>query len=147
MSCLADLLYSQGDDVVLGRFIELYPDQAPGVSKYHEVLSTLRLLDSPKSDLVIEVYNIQDESDDYSKYPTVSGRKGDVLYAINFTPWSEWLGMGVSDQSLLTFSPLDIVCHCLWEMTWNGFSQEAIKAQSEALLHTYENVTIRRNDE
>ena len=46
---------------------------------------------------------------------------------IEFTPWRQWLGMHVNKQSLIAFSELEIIVHCLYEMTFVGFSEEAIQ--------------------
>jgi antitoxin (DNA-binding transcriptional repressor) of toxin-antitoxin stability system len=49
-------------------------------------------------------------------------------WALSLTPWEEWLGMQIDSETLDTFAPPAIVAHCLWEMTFHGFTQEKIEA-------------------
>lgn len=91
---------------------------------------------------------IEDIFDEYEKeyYAHVSGTDGtlnkesdsehfkddkvgnqEVSYAIEFIDWSEWLDMDVDQKSLSKYSELDIIGHCLWEMTFYGFTQDDIK--------------------
>jgi len=37
--------------------------------------------------------------------------------------------MEIEQESLSKYSELDIIGHCLWEMTFYGFTQEKIKKQ------------------
>jgi hypothetical protein len=53
---------------------------------------------------------------------------GDELTcSLSFTPWKEWLGMKLSQSTVDNYSDKEIVSHCLWEMTYYGFTEEKIK--------------------
>lgn len=58
----------------------------------------------------------------------------EVSYAIEFTDWGEWLEMEIARESLAKYSELDIIGHCLWEMTFYGFTRENIKKEIELLF-------------
>lgn len=47
-------------------------------------------------------------------------------YAIEGTKWKEWLGMEIDATTLQTFSESEIITRSLREMTFFGYSQEAI---------------------
>jgi len=91
---------------------------------------------------------IEDVFDEYENeyYTSVSGKDGtlnkesnpeifkddeignqEVSYGIEFIDWAEWLDMDIDPESLSKYSELDIIVHCLWEMTFYGYTQEDIK--------------------
>ena len=37
-------------------------------------------------------------------------------WGLSYLDWSEWLAMEVSQETILSFTPDEIVAHCLWEM-------------------------------
>ncbi|MCL0060381.1 hypothetical protein M1N88_00625 [Dehalococcoidia bacterium] len=51
----------------------------------------------------------------------------EVSYGIDFTDWAEWLGMEIDQESFSKYSELDIIGHCLWEVTFYGFIQDDIR--------------------
>jgi len=62
------------------------------------------------------------------EYEDVGGIDDDgERWALDFTPWAEWLGMEIHPESVHNYSPAEIVAHCIWEMTWNGFTEEEIE--------------------
>ena len=54
-------------------------------------------------------------------------------FPIYFDPWAEWLGMSINAETLKTFSELEIVSHCLFEMTFEGFDEVTIKESADNL--------------
>lgn len=44
---------------------------------------------------------------------------------LEFTPWAEWLGMEIKNPHYLSDS--EFVAHCLYEMTFYGFTEAAIQ--------------------
>lgn len=63
-------------------------------------------------------------------------------YAIEFVPWSEWLGMEISTETQVKYSELEILAHCLWEMTIAGYSEAAIKNQIDEIMQAKEDMEI-----
>ena len=47
--------------------------------------------------------------------------------AIEFTPWSQWLGMEITENALENFSELEIMGHSLYEMTFIGLEEDSIQ--------------------
>jgi len=43
-----------------------------------------------------------------------------IGYAIEFTEWKQWLGMDIASVTLKRFLELEIITHCLYEMTFIG---------------------------
>lgn len=56
-----------------------------------------------------------------------------VTYALEFEPWSKWLGYTVCGESLKTLGEIDYIVHALWELTFLGFTEESVDEQREIL--------------
>jgi len=142
-----DLIDKYKWDDVYSTFMQLYLDQEKNIEGYKRVFEELRTLEPVETKMCIVIEDVFDEYDkEYCAH--VSGKDGTlnkesgpehfkedevgnqgVLYAIEFTDWAEWLAMEIEQESLSKYSELDIIGHCLWEMTFYGFTQEKIKKQ------------------
>ena len=78
-------------------------------------------------------------------YVDVSGRKTipepDIItnsYALEFTEWKEWLGMELANETVKNFSQLEIIAHCLYEMTFVDYDEEEIQKQFCQIKNTME---------
>jgi Family of unknown function (DUF6557) len=47
---------------------------------------------------------------------------------LDLSPWDEWLAFRVPQSLLDKMTVTEIVAHCVWEMTFYGFTQEKIAA-------------------
>lgn len=142
---------------------------------YREVFTTLHKLDIDTSDfttvLILEK-GIEDTSgetweevdgDDFKyieDHPeliahwwiSVSGRNFDNpadtdYYALELCPWERWLGFVVRMRDLRRFGPDDYVAACLWEMTFFGYSKDAIQTVKQELNDQYETLKNLPKDE
>ncbi len=118
---------------ILKRLIKLYPDQKKSVAGYINVLKELSKL-KPKSDkmqiLIEKGYDKYDKKS-YLHVCAIDSKK--QTYAIEFEPWENWLGMKINSETLKNCSKIDIICHCLWEMTFMGFSNKKVKKERNNL--------------
>jgi hypothetical protein len=134
-------------DEVRSAFLQLYPDQEENIEGYKQVFSELRTIKPVETKMRIVIEDVFDEYDK-GYHVHVSGKDGtlnkesnpehfkddelgnqEVSYGIEFTDWGEWLAMEIDHESLARYSELDIIAHCLWEMTFYGFTREKIKKQ------------------
>ncbi|MBC8526518.1 MAG: hypothetical protein H8D22_06605 [Candidatus Cloacimonetes bacterium] len=134
-------------DEVHSAFLQLYPDQEKNIEGYKQVFSELQAIKPVETKMRIAIEDAFDESDKEC-YTHVSGKDGtlnkesnpehfkddklgnqEVSYGIEFTDWAKWLAMEIDHESLARYSELDIIGHCLWEMTFYGFTQEKIRKQ------------------
>ena len=142
-----DLIDKYKWDDVYSTFMQLYPVKEKNIEGYKRVFEELRTTEPAETKMCIVIEDVFDEYDK-EYYAHVSGKDGslnkesdpehfkddevgnqEVLYAIEFTDWAEWLAMEIEQESLSKYSELDIIGHCLWEMTFYGFIQEKIKKQ------------------
>lgn len=120
-------------------FLKLYPDQQGSIENYRLVYEALKFLQPVYSDIKIVLYQYYDD-DGNPSVVDVSGINpnpepediNDAL-ALEFTTWDKWLGMDISPLTLKEFTEIEIICHCLDEMTYAGFEEEEIQAEFDKL--------------
>jgi hypothetical protein len=137
-------------------FINLYPDQKEIIEYYKIVFDRLQVMEAVNDEMLIvltEYASDNDEDENYkSTYVDVAGRKliADInssftdSYAIEFVKWDNWLGMSLAPETLENFKELEIISHCLHEMTFCGYEEEEIQQQFDSINKTiddYKNLT------
>lgn len=130
--------------------LQLYPDEEKNISGYKKVFEELLFMHPADSEILIVVAHQKDDFDG-EEYVDVSGKyvnpqneEEEFSQAIEFAPWNQWLGMEISPESLLDFSELEIISHCLYEMTFVGFEEEEIQEElniMEKSIEDYKNMT------
>ncbi len=116
--------------------LRLYPNQKKNIKGYKYVFQTLRLMRPrySKEGMVIDISKVGRGRKAYFSVSGVYAQKSrQQSYAIEFTPWSEWLGLEVGNQVLKKIPKNEIIAHCLWEMTFMGFTQDKIRKKLNAL--------------
>lgn len=133
--------------------LELYPDEAENISAYQDVFEKLSLIPAENSELSISVTKQMDDYDGEA-YIDVSGtyehpKNDDEKYsqAIEFTAWKHWLGMKIGQESLNDFSELEIISHCLYEMTFVGFEEDAIQEELKTIETSIEDYKNKTDEE
>jgi len=116
-------------------FSRVYPDQVAFLEDYKTVFNELKALKPKNSSISIIINHVIDEFDN-EEYLSVSGydnlkvaTSNDPItesLALEFTPWTEWLGMNIDQESIKSFSTYEIISHCLHEMTFMGFNKKEI---------------------
>jgi len=113
--------------------IKLYEDVP--IEGYKVVFSELKRLEPLPNDENLSIL-IKKEIDhfDGSEFIHVNGIQPDnkTTYGLSFSMWQNWLGYDIHRRSL-NYSEVEIIAHCLWEMTWSGFTQEQIQLQNDEL--------------
>ena len=116
--------------------LNLYPDQEDNISAYESIYSELKQMSEVNTDMQIVLKQCFDDETGEESYVDVSGCKEsddkDIFsesYAIEFTPWNNWLGMTIKKNTLSEFNELEILSHCLYEMTFVGYNEEDIQGQ------------------
>lgn len=113
--------------------LEIYPETEKNMEGYEMVFKKLMLMEPAKIDMYIDV-SMEQNYPDEDGYIAVLGvynnpktEEEHYSQAIEFTPWRKWLGMDISEESLAEFSEQEIIVHCLYEMTFAGFSEVEIQ--------------------
>ena len=120
--------------------IKHYPEQKKNADSYVVVFERLTRIKPKKSKLKIE-FDFGKNPDE-EPYVDVHGvtKKDEQTWALDFTSWAEWLGMEVKEETIWKFSEIEILCHCLWEMTFYGFKETKIQKEFKLILDSYKEV-------
>lgn len=128
---LSDLLkrYQGREWDILERMGKLYGVRGRELVLYRNALHEIEGIEPEVTggELVLETVR-----DGESEFVLVSVARGGELWGADLSPWAEWLGWAVSPERNCDFIDLDIICHCLHEMTFWGRSQEDLDKVREA---------------
>ena len=141
--------------------LQLYPDQAGITDSYERVFEELQFMEAEPNAMEIVLKEYDTDGDDVeanSTYIDVSGRNLQpetnednwCSYAIEFERWEKWLGMEVAPETLTNFTELEIIAHCLYEMTFCGYEQDEIQAQIDTVkdnIEVYKNLSPNEKKE
>jgi len=135
--------------------LDIYPEEKKNISGYEEIFRQLVSMAVIESDMIIEIKREIDDFDN-EEYIDISGRKKnepkdqkeqEVSYALEFTPWSEWLGMQIDMTSIKNFTELEIISRCLFEMTFMGFDENEIQEELNKINDTTEEYKLLTEEE
>lgn len=136
-------------------FIQLYPDEKNNISAYEKTFNDLKLLKPTETEISIVISWVKDDFDNH-EYVDVSGCERSYTQlpdeqnhslALEFTNWDKWLGMDVDEKTSKNFTELEIISHCLYEMTFISFDQEIIQEQIDKLEKLSEEIKNMSEEE
>lgn len=135
-------------NTIIDRVSEIYDNVEDSREGYTNLLNVLDKLKpcTIQNVMVIHikhVHTIWDEDDIGDDiYENVFGISpdSDDTWALEYTTWDKWLGYEVDVKTLKNYSKIDIVAHCMWEMTWAGFDQKTIKSQIDEITGRMDDV-------
>lgn len=120
---LKELMKSVFWSKVREALLVCYEDAERSMDGHAFVFERLRVMEPENSKMVICIDRERDGDSDY--FHVYGIRPGhDDSWSLMVCPFSEWLGFDVDEQVMVTMSEPEIVAHCLWEMTWIGFTDE-----------------------
>ena len=125
---------------------DLYPETPDNLNEYENVFNTLLTLEPQNSNLQIKIETVEEQEDSpfensiidrcnainkdgYIIYFQVCGIEisSNELFSLSFVEWSEIINSEIFPKTIEEFSKEEIVCHCLYEMTFYGFTMEEIR--------------------
>jgi hypothetical protein len=119
---------------------EIFPEEVRSINAYETVFENLRSIEPVDSEFEIILENEYDTETGEFDYVHLHGKTTNPeskdyrsRFAIYFDPWAEWLGMTINAETLEMFSEIEIVSHCLFEMTFEGFDEVTIKKSADKL--------------
>lgn len=146
---LYDLIKSNNWLSVELTLLNLYPDQDKMLDEYRNVYEKLKITepaDYDELEIILTEYDCDPHFESEKEtYVDISGQKkipepNTITngYAIEFLDWDKWLGMDLAVETTKNFSDLEIIAHCLYEMTFIDYDEEAIQGQLKSLNDTVE---------
>ncbi|MCZ4319045.1 hypothetical protein O4H26_08590 [Aequorivita viscosa] len=130
---LKELIQNYSWPSIYSKFLEIYPEAEKGLQGYKTVFEKLSNMKAEPIDMAIAITKEKDMIDgDYfidvvGKYNNPTTPEEKYPQGIEFLPWRQWLGMNIDKNSLMNFSEQEIIVHCLYEMTFEGFNEDEIK--------------------
>jgi len=117
------------------------------LSGYEDVLKFLKLLPPKKVPTTIHIRHIVDDygDGDVSEYEDVYGMEpeDEQTWALDFSPWEEWLGMDLDQGSLEEYGEDVFVSRCIWEMTYHGYTPQDVQEKLDKLAKQVEKTKER----
>jgi hypothetical protein len=122
--------------------LTLYPDQKRNITGYRYVFETLRRIRhrKDKEGMKIRIEKVGRGKNRYFDVSGISAEGDHRSYALEFASWRKWLGYEVERATLKRMPGEEIVAHCLWEMTFIGFTQNKIRRRLAALKNQVKDV-------
>ena len=134
---LKTLLEQFTNDDIVHNLIDLYPKEKKNIKGYFDALKELKSLKPIKSKIYIDFDIVKDED---GNYVDVAGISNSERMSIVYTDWKEWLGMRISSTTEKIWSHLNICSHCLWEMTFCGYSNKEVQSDAKELVGLTEEI-------
>lgn len=111
-------------------FLNLYPDAEEDLLGYELVFKKLESIIPEKTEVSIIISKEKDGEEDYfdvsGLHNNPKSKEDKYPQGLELTSWNKWLGMDIHKQTLKGYSELEIIAHCLYEMSFAGFSEEDI---------------------
>lgn len=119
--------------------LSLYPDEKKNLEGFRVVFDKLKKITPEKNTFEIVLQTINEEGGEsyvHINATDLSSKSTDEFSgsrSLMGTPWSKWLFMPISKVSKENFTEIEIMAHCLWEMTFCGFNDESIQEFNDKL--------------
>jgi len=168
---LKELIVDVGWEEVRESLIRNKMVEENSIEGYEYVFEKLLHMDATENDMKICVewqqMNVE-EGDDAESYWAVFGRDGTIMsevedgenlyhhggndlveFALDFTPWTDWLGMEIDSETAnnINLMKSDIIANILWEMTFISFDEEKIKDEIDEINKIVDNIKKESEDE
>lgn len=130
---LAEIFNRTSVEVVMADLIELYQIE-DSLKGYVEVYELIKGLTPTTSALSIRLSELTDPDDIIGECVEVVGvdLEGE-WWALGYTDWAEWLAMEIEGETVRNFTDSEIVAHCLWEMTFFGYTPAQVQEAKDEL--------------
>lgn len=153
---LADLVGTSGWAEVRATVLRIFPDAREHLEGYRRVFFELLRIAPRSNPMRIVIRTTFREGLDDEPFQEVVGRNGalnrdledfehwghardsavaltETDFGLSLRPWEEWLGMHIDADTLHQFAEPEIIAHCLWDMTFHGFTQAEISEERKEL--------------
>lgn len=132
-----DLLKKVTFNEVFASITKWFTGQEKSIEGYRNVFNTLLAMTPKKHNLTDLFLNVEKViEDDGEEWLNIDGITFDKKnhYGIEFEPWIDWISMFITQETLDSFSPEEIVGAAMWEMTFFGFTENHINDERQKLI-------------
>ena len=140
---LKDLVMKYEFEDVKKRLNVLYPNPNRNIRGYENVYEVLRKKRAGKSDMEITIVYVREKGE--TPYYHVNGKdETENRWALDFSSFSRWAGYIVDKKNYpRRMTEIDVLAHCLWEMTYHGFTDNVIRGVVGKLRKRIKDISVR----
>ncbi len=130
-------------------FLSEYPDQHESMDGYRKVFENLLCLNAEDNDTFLIIEPVHDAETGTLDYSNVCGKEANQAsnLSLEFMSWAKWLGMTVAKETLQRYNELEIIAHCMFEMTFMGFDEVNIQDELSKLNESIQELKSMNEDE
>jgi hypothetical protein len=148
---LYDYYYENSEDYqILDEYERIFnelkylkPQDCKGMRLYVEYIKDTEADKDPVVEVIGRNGTLNKESEDFKFWGNNVSEEianKEITYALEMVCWEEWLDMNISLDIIKNFSMPEIIAHCIYEMTFMGFSQKQIQGKLDELRKSCENI-------
>jgi len=137
---LKEIIATSNWEAVRKTFLRNYPDEKKSIRGYEFVYKKLRAKSPTISSMALSCSKgepVLKGDDQFHDIYGIDGTKredGELeKFSLSLTPWSQWLGSSLSKDILNNYTKEEIISHCLYDMTFYGFSEADMKKAKKEL--------------
>ena len=139
---IQELFHSVPFDLVWNQIAQEYEIPEKGFSCFQSAFQEISAMPTVplKSDEQLAIAKVRDDSSPlHYVYDTFIKKVGDPeRYSLAFAPWESWLCYPVLEKSLSVYDSVEVAAEILHEMTFFGFSGEAVKICCEKEIKNFQ---------
>jgi len=134
---------------VLNKLFEQFPEEVSNLIGYQEALDEIYATEPVESDFKLKImwYPSDDDSGELYLHTNCVKEDDPMGYSIMGMPWGQVLGAQVPMYLLDEFSNKDIASHCLFEMTFMGYSNKDVQVEIGTVVGYKNDYLERHKDE
>ncbi len=134
---------------IIEKLIEEFPDEVSNIIGYQEALDEIYAIDPVESDIKLEIKWFSSDDDSGKQYLfTHCIKEGERMgYSMMGMTWDIVLGVQVPKCMSDEFSNKIIASHCLFEMTFMGYSNKDVQAEIGKVVGYKNDYLQRHKDE
>ena len=128
-------------DDAFDRLCYYFPDQENSREEYESAFKELLNKKMRKTHNLNDLFIcVKKEEYDGHEYLDTYGKmlRSNKRYGIEFCKWSDWVSMFIDRETLNSLSKEDIVAGCLFELTFDGFTESKVIEAKNKLFKTFE---------
>mgnify|MGYP003292791365 CR=1 FL=1 len=130
-----EVLHQTSVEDVLSALKVHYKSSENDLDGYRALMNNLLGKKPEFSKYQISITHVSTDDEEYEHVSGVIPGDGQT-YGIEFSSREQWLGMHLTEDTLQNYSAEDIIAHCLWEMTFFGFTDSEVQKKKDDLIES-----------
>jgi hypothetical protein len=126
--------------------LDIEPELESIIDEYERIFNELKSLNEEESTVVLMIDRHWEDGEPtkyahaYGYDPTIPDSEPTKGVALEWTSWRKWLGFEIDRDAIDDWTELEMICHCLIEMTLDGLSEEEIQETKTEIISSVESI-------